>query len=47
MCSKGSFGDVSRNRRCIRRSALWSTSSPFISCLQHLWLGTLEQKANM
>ncbi|KAG5571721.1 hypothetical protein H5410_061487 [Solanum commersonii] len=27
---------VSRDHQCTRRSALWSTSSPFSSCLQHL-----------
>uniref|UniRef100_M1DBP8 Uncharacterized protein n=1 Tax=Solanum tuberosum TaxID=4113 RepID=M1DBP8_SOLTU len=50
MCSEGSFGEVSENRRCIRRSSLWSISSPFISCLQHLCvlgLSTLEQQAYM
>ncbi|KAG5571485.1 hypothetical protein H5410_061251 [Solanum commersonii] len=28
MCSEGYFGDVSQNRRCTQRFALWSTSPP-------------------
>ncbi|KAG5605529.1 hypothetical protein H5410_027021 [Solanum commersonii] len=31
----GSFGEVSRNRRLTRRFALWSSSSPSCSSLQH------------
>ncbi|KAG5631036.1 hypothetical protein H5410_002753 [Solanum commersonii] len=36
MCCEGSLGVVSRCRRCTRRSALWSTSSPFSISLRHL-----------
>uniref|UniRef100_M1DML7 Uncharacterized protein n=1 Tax=Solanum tuberosum TaxID=4113 RepID=M1DML7_SOLTU len=35
-CYEGSFGAVSRDRRCTRRSAFRSGSSPFSFCLQHL-----------
>uniref|UniRef100_M0ZKF6 Uncharacterized protein n=1 Tax=Solanum tuberosum TaxID=4113 RepID=M0ZKF6_SOLTU len=36
MCCEGPFGAISRDRRSIRRSALWSISSPFCFGLQHL-----------
>uniref|UniRef100_M1DW30 Uncharacterized protein n=1 Tax=Solanum tuberosum TaxID=4113 RepID=M1DW30_SOLTU len=36
MYSEGSFGDFSWDRRCTRRSAIWSTSSPFINFLKHI-----------
>ncbi|KAG5595074.1 hypothetical protein H5410_036306 [Solanum commersonii] len=36
MCCEGSRGEVSRDHRCTRRSTLWSASSLFSICLQHL-----------
>ncbi|KAG5595592.1 hypothetical protein H5410_036824 [Solanum commersonii] len=35
MCCEGSLGAVSQGR-CTRRPTLWSASSPYSSCLQHL-----------
>ncbi|WMV33313.1 hypothetical protein MTR67_026698 [Solanum verrucosum] len=35
MCCSGSFGVVSRNRRSTRRFALWCSSSPYCTSLQH------------
>uniref|UniRef100_M1E193 Uncharacterized protein n=1 Tax=Solanum tuberosum TaxID=4113 RepID=M1E193_SOLTU len=48
---KEPFGAVSQDRRYTRRSDIWSASSPFSSCLQHLrvldhWAHT-EQKARI
>ncbi|KAG5576505.1 hypothetical protein H5410_056639 [Solanum commersonii] len=35
LCCKGSFDVVSRNRRSTRRFALWCSSSPSCTSLQH------------
>ncbi|KAG5619933.1 hypothetical protein H5410_005151 [Solanum commersonii] len=57
MCCEGSLGAVSQDRRCTRRSALWSASSPFsifailiIGCYSTAsrnWLSTLELWARL
>ncbi|KAG5631612.1 hypothetical protein H5410_003329, partial [Solanum commersonii] len=38
LCYEGSLGAVSRDHRHTRRSVLWSSSSPFCFCHQHLYI---------